>query len=62
MALANAAIPVTIKETTQEALDRGMSNIRRNYSRLPPETASQKLSLITPQLTFRTDSIKPTSS
>ena len=52
MALANAAIPVTIKETTQEALDRGMSNIRRNYSRLPPETASQKLSLITPQLTF----------
>ncbi len=52
MALANAAIPVTIKETTQEALDRGMANIRRNYSRLPPETAAQKLALITSQLTF----------
>ena len=52
MALANAAIPVIIKETTQEALDRGMATIRRNYSRLPPETAAQKLVLITPQLTY----------
>jgi 3-hydroxyacyl-CoA dehydrogenase len=52
MALANAAIPVTIKETTQEALDRGMFTIRRNYSRLPPEAAAQKLALITPQLTY----------
>ena len=52
MALANANIPVIIKETTQEALDRGMATIRRNYSRLPPETAAQKLALITPQLTF----------
>jgi 3-hydroxyacyl-CoA dehydrogenase len=52
MALANAAIPVTIKETTQEALDRGMANIRRNYSRLPSEGAEQKLALITPQLTY----------
>ena len=52
MALANANIPVTIKETTQEALDRGMANIRRNYSRLPQDAAAQKLALITPQLTF----------
>jgi 3-hydroxyacyl-CoA dehydrogenase len=52
MALANANIPVTIKETTQETLDRGMATIRRNYSRLPPETAAQKLALITPQLTY----------
>jgi 3-hydroxyacyl-CoA dehydrogenase len=52
MALANAAIPVTIKETTQKALDRGMATIRRNYSRLPPEAAAQKLALITPQLTY----------
>ena len=52
MALANAAIPVTIKETTQEALDRGMANIRRNYARLPQDTAAQKLALINPQLTF----------
>ncbi len=50
--LANAGIPVVIKETPQEALDRGMTNIRRNYSRLPPEAANQKLALITPQLTF----------
>ena len=52
MALANAAIPVIIKETTQEALDRGMATISRNYSRLPPEAAAQKLALITPQLTY----------
>ena len=52
MALANAAIPVTIKETTQEALERGMATIRRNYSRLPKEAADQKLALITPQLTY----------
>ena len=54
MALANSSIPVIIKETTQEALDRGLANIRRNYSRLPPETAAQKLALITPQLTYDT--------
>ncbi|MDP9114308.1 MAG: 3-hydroxyacyl-CoA dehydrogenase NAD-binding domain-containing protein [Acidobacteriota bacterium] len=52
MAFANANIPVAIKETTQEALDRGLANIRRNYSRLPQETAAQKLALITPQLTY----------
>ena len=52
MAFVNAGIPVTMKETTQEALDRGMTNIRRNYARLPPEAAEQKLAMITPQLTF----------
>ena len=52
MAFANAGIPVLIKETTQEALDRGMANIRRNYARLPAEAAEQKLALILPQLTF----------
>jgi 3-hydroxyacyl-CoA dehydrogenase len=52
MAFVNAGIPVLVKETTQEALDRGMTNIRRNYSRLPQEAAEQKLALITPQLTF----------
>ena len=52
MAFVNAGIPVLIKETTQEALDRGMTNIRRNYARLPQEAADQKLALITPQLTF----------
>jgi len=52
MAFVNAGIPVVIKETTQDALDRGMTNIRRNYARLPQEAADQKLALITPQLTF----------
>jgi 3-hydroxyacyl-CoA dehydrogenase len=52
MAFVNAGIPVVIKETTQGALDRGMTNIRRNYARLPPEAADQKLAMITPQLTF----------
>ena len=31
MACVNAGIPVTIKDTTQEALDRGLATIRRNY-------------------------------
>lgn len=33
MNFANAGIPVTIVETTQEALDRGFGVIRRNYER-----------------------------
>ncbi len=52
MAFVNAGIPVWLKETSQEALDRGMANIRRNYSRLPQDVAEQKLAMITPQLTF----------
>jgi 3-hydroxyacyl-CoA dehydrogenase len=52
MAFANAGIPVIIKETSQEALDRGMANIRRNYARLPQDAADEKLALISPQLTF----------
>jgi 3-hydroxyacyl-CoA dehydrogenase len=51
-AFVSAGIPVLIKETNPEALDRGMANIRRNYARLPQEAADQKLALITPQLTF----------
>ncbi|HZF40413.1 MAG TPA: enoyl-CoA hydratase-related protein, partial [Blastocatellia bacterium] len=31
MNYANAGIPVSVKETTQEALDRGMATIRKNY-------------------------------
>ena len=42
LALANAGIPVRLKETSQEALDRGMENIRRRYAG----------ALITPQLTW----------
>jgi len=58
MAFVNAGVPVTIKETSQEALDRGMNHIRRNYAsavksgRLTQEAAEQKLAMITPQLTF----------
>ena len=53
MALANAGIPVRIKETTREALDRGLNNIRRNYGRLTPEVRAQRLALITPQLDWK---------
>ena len=58
MAFVNAGIPVPIKETSQEALDRGMNHIRRNYAgavksgRMTEEAMDQKLALITPQLTF----------
>ena len=58
MAFVNAGIPVSLKETSQEALDRGMNHIRRNYAsavksgRMTHESAEQKLAMITPQLTF----------
>jgi 3-hydroxyacyl-CoA dehydrogenase len=32
MTYANAGIPVIVKETSQEALDRGMATIRKNYA------------------------------
>ena len=32
MAFANAGIPVTLVDTTQEALDRGLDTIRKNYA------------------------------
>ena len=51
-ALANAGIPVRIKEADPRALDRGMENIRRNYGRLSPEEAARRLALIQPQLTW----------
>jgi 3-hydroxyacyl-CoA dehydrogenase len=46
-----------VKETRQDALDRGMKTIRKNYEssvrkgRLSPEKMAQRLGLITPQLT-----------
>lgn len=58
MAFVNSGIPVALKETSQEALDRGMNHIRRNYAsavksgRMTQESADQKLAMITPQLTF----------
>ncbi len=58
MNYANAGIPVIIKETTQEALDRGMATIRKNYQnsvnkgRFPQEVMDKRMALITPQLTY----------
>ncbi len=58
MNYANAGIPVILKETTQEALDRGFATIRNNYAnsvkkgRFPQETMDRRLALITPQLSY----------
>jgi 3-hydroxyacyl-CoA dehydrogenase len=50
MNFANAGIPVTIVERDQEALDRGLAVIRKNYERSrtsTPELVDQRMSLIT---------------
>jgi 3-hydroxyacyl-CoA dehydrogenase len=58
MACANAGIPVRLKETDQEALDRGVAAIRRNYEssvkkgRFTQEVMDQRMALIHPQLTY----------
>jgi len=58
MTYANSGIPVIVKETTQEALDRGITIIRNNYSatvakgRLPQQSADERLARITPQLCY----------
>src|SRR3954465_3913103 len=52
MSFANAGIPVTIVDTTREALDRGLGNIKKNYSatvakgRLAPADMDKRMSLI----------------
>ena len=56
MNFANAGIPVTIVEVQQEALDRGLGIIRRNYERtaarggLRPEDVDKRMGLITGSL------------
>ncbi|HXM82100.1 MAG TPA: 3-hydroxyacyl-CoA dehydrogenase NAD-binding domain-containing protein [Burkholderiales bacterium] len=56
MAFANAGIPVTVVDMKQEALDRGLSSIRKNYEgtvakgRLKQEDMERRMSLITPSL------------
>jgi len=56
MALANAGIPVRIKDTEQAALDKGMAVIAANYSRsvksgrLTWQAMEQRMEMITPQL------------
>ncbi len=58
MTYANAGIPIILKETTQEALDRGLATIRGNYARsvksgrFSQSDVDRRLALITPQLTY----------
>jgi 3-hydroxyacyl-CoA dehydrogenase len=58
MVLANAGIPVVLKETDQAAWDRGMATIERNYAasvqrgRFTEEFVEQRLHLITPTLNY----------
>src|SRR5262245_84563 len=58
MNYANAGIPVIVKEAAQDALDRGMATIRKNYEnsvkkgRFTQEVMDQRMALITPQLGY----------
>ena len=58
MCFANSGIPVATVESSQEALDRGMETIRKNYAstvskgRLGREEADRRLGLIEPTLDF----------
>ena len=58
MVLANAGIPVLLKETDPAALDRGWRTIQRNYAasvqrgRFSQDFVDQRLRLITPTLTY----------
>jgi 3-hydroxyacyl-CoA dehydrogenase len=58
MSFINAGLPVTLLETTQEALDRGLANMRRNYQgalrkgSLTEARLEQRLALITPTLEY----------
>jgi len=58
MSLINAGLPVVMLETQQEALDRGLANIRRNYQgalrkgTLSEAGLEKRLALITPTLDY----------
>ncbi|MBI3683562.1 MAG: enoyl-CoA hydratase/isomerase family protein [Acidobacteria bacterium] len=58
MTYANAGIPVLLKEAAQDALDRGLNTIRRNYAnsvakgRFSQQVMDQRMALITPTLTY----------
>jgi 3-hydroxyacyl-CoA dehydrogenase len=58
MCFANAGLAVTIIDTTQEALDRGLAVIEKNYvsmvkrGRLTPEQQAQRMALIRPSLDY----------
>jgi 3-hydroxyacyl-CoA dehydrogenase len=59
MALANAGLPVRMKDTEQAALDRGMAAIRKNYERsvksgrLTAQAAEERIARITPQVGWK---------
>jgi 3-hydroxyacyl-CoA dehydrogenase len=58
MVLANAGIPVLLKEVDQSALDRGLTTIRSNYAnsvkrgRFSQQLAEERLKRITPTLAY----------
>ncbi|MEP7260070.1 MAG: 3-hydroxyacyl-CoA dehydrogenase NAD-binding domain-containing protein [Usitatibacter sp.] len=58
MSFVNAGFPVTILETQQAALDRGLGVIRANYEsavkrgKLTPERLEQRMALLTPTLSY----------
>jgi 3-hydroxyacyl-CoA dehydrogenase len=58
MSLINAGLPVVLLETQQDALDRGLATIRRNYQgalrkgTLNEQSLAQRLALITPTLEY----------
>ncbi|MEP6548151.1 MAG: 3-hydroxyacyl-CoA dehydrogenase NAD-binding domain-containing protein [Gammaproteobacteria bacterium] len=60
MSLINAGLPVVLLETQQDALDRGLANIRRNYQgalrkgTLNEAGLASRLALITPTLDYAT--------
>ncbi|HEU4890735.1 MAG TPA: 3-hydroxyacyl-CoA dehydrogenase NAD-binding domain-containing protein [Vicinamibacterales bacterium] len=57
-ACANAGLTVTVKDTTQQALDAGFATIRRNYDasvkrgRLTTDAAAERMARITPMLGY----------
>ena len=58
MSFLNAGFPVTLLETRQDALDRGLATIRRNYEgavkrgKLAPDKVAQRMALVTPTLSY----------
>ena len=58
MAYLNAGIPVILREATQDALDRGLATIRKNYERsvkrgrFTSEYVEKRLAMLQPRLSF----------
>ncbi|MGH9826779.1 MAG: 3-hydroxyacyl-CoA dehydrogenase NAD-binding domain-containing protein, partial [Blastocatellia bacterium] len=58
MSYVNAGIPVVLRESEQQFLDRGLATIRKNYEismkkgKLTPEQVETRMAMITPTLTY----------